>query len=68
MTMTEPLFLQNKDWYTTPEDEGIDFTFLKMDVDITSRTMLRKKQKTLTTNFTAPLRSRLNFCFEVMPI
>ncbi len=26
---TEPLFLQNKDWYTTPEGEGIDFTFFE---------------------------------------
>ena len=26
---TEPLFLQNKDWYTTPEDEGIDSIFFE---------------------------------------
>ena len=28
-TTDQPLFLQNKDWYTTPEDNGIDFDFFE---------------------------------------
>lgn len=29
MISSEPLFLKNKDWYTTPEDEGLDDMFFE---------------------------------------
>lgn len=52
MTFPEPpYFLSNRDWYTTPEDEGIDDFFLKMVVDITLKMMLQKKQKRVMKNY-----------------
>ncbi len=45
MTFPEPPYLGNRDWYTTPEDEGIDDFFLKMVADITLKTTSLEEAK-----------------------